>query len=294
MTTKQIDYLIELSQTLNFNQAAKNLYISQPTLTYQINAIEEEIGFKIFKRTKKSVSLTPAGEQFILSLRSIKTIFSNAVEQGQNFSNLYTEDITIGIPTRSCLHFLPEAIEIFAKSYPHTNVTPIFIPFHNADAFLRREVDIVFLLDEDVNRIPNIDKHQLFESGLYLITRKDHRLSNKQLVKEEDLLGETLMVGGDSPVVLREVQQNLMNKGINYFNSMNHDMTLINVAAKKGICIAPGFLNDHNNEFSWIPYDNQNGIQCNLYTHSDDTRESVHDLIKIIKRIYDKNSDLKL
>ena len=36
MTTKQIEYILELAQTLNFNRAAENLYISQPTLTYQI------------------------------------------------------------------------------------------------------------------------------------------------------------------------------------------------------------------------------------------------------------------
>jgi DNA-binding transcriptional LysR family regulator len=50
MTTKQIDYILELSQTLNFNRAAENMFISQPTLTYQIKLAEEEIGFNIFER----------------------------------------------------------------------------------------------------------------------------------------------------------------------------------------------------------------------------------------------------
>ena len=57
MTTKQIDYILELAQTLNFNRAAENLYISQPTMTYQINSAESEIGFKIFERSGKGAVL---------------------------------------------------------------------------------------------------------------------------------------------------------------------------------------------------------------------------------------------
>ena len=44
MTTKQIDYCIELARTLNFSRAAENQFVSQPTLTYQIKLLEDEIG----------------------------------------------------------------------------------------------------------------------------------------------------------------------------------------------------------------------------------------------------------
>ena len=47
MTTKQIDYCIELAHTLNFSRAAENMFVSQPTLTYQIKLLEEEVGFTI-------------------------------------------------------------------------------------------------------------------------------------------------------------------------------------------------------------------------------------------------------
>lgn len=83
MTTKQIEYILELAQTLNFNRAAENLYISQPTMTYQIKAAEEEIGFAIFERTGKGASLTPAGAQFVGSLRSIHQALKDAIEQCQ-------------------------------------------------------------------------------------------------------------------------------------------------------------------------------------------------------------------
>ena len=50
MTTKQIDYCIEVAHTLNFSRAADNLFVSQPTFSYQIRLLEEEIGFTIFER----------------------------------------------------------------------------------------------------------------------------------------------------------------------------------------------------------------------------------------------------
>ena len=70
MTTKQIDYCIELSRTLNFSRAADNLFVSQPTFSYQIRLLEEEVGFAIFDRSGKGASLTPAGAQFVSFLTS--------------------------------------------------------------------------------------------------------------------------------------------------------------------------------------------------------------------------------
>ncbi len=72
MNTKQIDCALELANTLNFSKAAENLFISQPSLSYQVQQLEEEIGFRIFERSGKGATLTPASEQFCLNLRKIK------------------------------------------------------------------------------------------------------------------------------------------------------------------------------------------------------------------------------
>ena len=60
MTTKQIDYCIELSRTLNFSRAADNLFVSQPTFSYQIRLLEEEIGFAVFERSGKGADTATA------------------------------------------------------------------------------------------------------------------------------------------------------------------------------------------------------------------------------------------
>ena len=86
MTTKQIDYCIELARTLNFSRAADNMFVSQPTFSYQIKLLEEEVGFSIFERSGKGASLTPAGSQFVNYLSGMRADLKRAIDQGQNFS----------------------------------------------------------------------------------------------------------------------------------------------------------------------------------------------------------------
>ena len=83
MTTKQMDCALELSATLNFSRAAEHLFISQPSLTYQIQCLEDEIGFRLFQRSGKGAALTPAGARFCGELRRIRAEIKAAVEQGQ-------------------------------------------------------------------------------------------------------------------------------------------------------------------------------------------------------------------
>ena len=58
MTTKQIDYCIELARTLNFSRAAENQFVSQPTLTYQIKLLEDEIQHTRARITDKIYAYT--------------------------------------------------------------------------------------------------------------------------------------------------------------------------------------------------------------------------------------------
>ncbi len=153
MDTKQIDYILELSETKNFNRAAENLFISQPALTYQIKQAEAEIGFMLFERSPKGAVLTPAGEQFCVTLRNIRDELKRAVEQGQNYGTRYRTNITIGLPMRSAIYFLPEAIETFSRNNEGVSVTPHFLPLCDASSFLKGEEDIFFARHNDVKHI---------------------------------------------------------------------------------------------------------------------------------------------
>ena len=287
MTTKQIDYCIELAHTLNFSRAADNMFVSQPTFSYQIRLLEDEVGFAIFERSGKGASLTPAGTQFVSFLTGMRQDLKRAVEQGQNFSAKYRDSISICMMVRQALYFLPEAVRMFAESEPNVQITPLFQYENSMESFLQNEADIVFALKEQTKQVAGIQVHDLFESRIYLIANRDDPLAGKNLIHEEDLYGRTLMVGGGSPQALKTVQHRLINSGkIDYFNSADHDTTLTNVAAGRGVCLAPGFLNDHSGQFAWIPFDCKESFSCVLCTHKEDQRESLKTFIDILKKLY--------
>ena len=134
MTTKQIDYCIELAHTLNFSRAADNLFSSQPTFSYQIRLLEEEIGFTIFERNGKGAELTPAGE---------------------NFSAKYKDNISISMMVRQAVYFLPEAMRLFGRTNPDVQITPVFQYENGVESFLRNEADILFALKEQTKDLPD-------------------------------------------------------------------------------------------------------------------------------------------
>ncbi len=287
MTTKQIDYCIELARTLNFSRAAENQFVSQPTFSYQIRLLEEEIGFALFERSGKGASLTPAGAQFVSFLSGMREDLKRAIEQGQNFSAKYKDTITLSLMVRQAIYFLPEAMRLFDQAAPDVQIVPKFQYENGMDSFLRGDADILFTLREHTRQLSNVIVHDLFDSRIYLIAQRDDPLAEKNLITESDLYGRTLMVGGGSPNALKAVQHRLIASGkIDYFNSADHDTTYVNIAAGRGICLAPGFLNDHSGQFAWIPFDCEEHFECVLCTHKTDARQSLASFINILKKLY--------
>ncbi|WP_405358395.1 LysR family transcriptional regulator [Ruminococcus sp.] len=287
MTTKQIDYCIELARTLNFSRAAENQFVSQPTFSYQIRLLEEEIGFALFERSGKGASLTPAGAQFVSFLSGMREDLKRAIEQGQNFSAKYKDTITLSLMVRQAIYFLPEAMRLFDQAAPDVQIVPKFQYENGMDSFLKGDADILFTLREHTRQLSNVIVHDLFDSRIYLIAQRDDPLAEKNLITESDLYGRTLMVGGGSPNALKAVQHRLIASGkIDYFNSADHDTTYVNIAAGRGICLAPGFLNDHSGQFAWIPFDCEEHFECVLCTHKTDARQSLASFINILKKLY--------
>ena len=287
MTTKQMDYCIELARTLNFTRAAENQFVSQPTLTYQIKLLEDEVGFPIFTRSGKGAALTPAGAQFVSFLSGMREDLKRAVEQGQNFSAKYRDSISVSMMVRQALFLLPVAMRLFAAQSPEVQIVPKFEYENGIEGFLKNETDLLFALKEQTRQIPGIRVHELFESRIYLIAQRNDPLAAKNRITEAELYGRTLMVGGGSPPALRAVQHRLIASGrIDYFNSADHDTTLTNVAAGRGVCLAPGFLNDHSGQFAWIPFDCAERFSCVLCSHRDDQRPSLAAFLAILKDLY--------
>lgn len=295
MNTKQMTYIIETAKTLNLSRAAENLYISQPSLSYQIKTIEEEVGFAIFDRIGKSIRLTPAGQQLVTSLQRISRDLQYAIEQAQNMGEQYHDSIKIGFATRNSLYYLPQAMRYFEEKQSTIQIIPeIQLPDKALTAFMQKELDLILLPKGEAKKLNGVTIHPLYTSHVYLLCQKDDPLAKLKRATSKDLAGRTLLVNGGSSATLRRVQQRVMSQvPINYYNSPTHDFTMIQVAANKAICLSPGYLNDHTGEFSWIPFDCPETFEMVLVTHHDNHTSAIASLIEILKEYYDK-SDLKL
>ena len=128
-----------------------------------------------------------------------------AIEQGQNFSAKYKDRIRITQMVRQAIYFLPEAMRLFEEREPEVQIEPLFQYENGMESFLRKEADICFALKEQTRQIPGIRIHDLFESRIYLIAQRNDPLAAKNVLRESDLFGRTLMIGGGSPAALKTV-----------------------------------------------------------------------------------------
>lgn len=65
MTLTQLNYVITIAQTRSMNKAAEKLYVSQPSLTFAVKDLEEELGITLFYRSGRGVTLTNDGAEFL-------------------------------------------------------------------------------------------------------------------------------------------------------------------------------------------------------------------------------------
>jgi DNA-binding transcriptional LysR family regulator len=71
MQLRQIRYVLELYKCGSFSKAAQNLYVTQPTLSQQIQSLEKELNLKLFVRNSRGITLTDAGDEFVSYAQNI-------------------------------------------------------------------------------------------------------------------------------------------------------------------------------------------------------------------------------
>ncbi|MBS4914315.1 MAG: LysR family transcriptional regulator [Veillonella sp.] len=292
MNTKQIDCVLELANTLNFNRAAENLFITQPALSYQIKSLEAEVGFQIFLRSGKGAALTLAGERFCEDLRIMRADLRRTIETCRNFSQDYNDVIRICLPYRTTLLALPDAIKTFNQIYPDifVDVTIDAGPQSYAD-FLQYKYDVFFAIQSFLTPHTEVKEHKLYDSHIYLVVNQNDELANLDVADYEHLKGRTLLVGGGSPKELQKAQRTAVNLlNIPTLTSETHETTLINIASNRAVCLIPGLLNDYSHEFVWIPFESAGTIPCVLCTRKDNTKESLPTFIEILQSYYKENA----
>jgi LysR family hydrogen peroxide-inducible transcriptional activator len=118
MTFVQLEYIIAVDTWRHFAEAASHCFVTQPTLSMQIQKLEEELEVKLFDRSKQPVVPTETGTEIIEQARKILTERNHLLENLQHKKGVLTGELRIGIIPTLAPYLLPLFIQPFIKKYP--------------------------------------------------------------------------------------------------------------------------------------------------------------------------------
>ncbi|MBY1011207.1 LysR family transcriptional regulator [Pseudomonas aeruginosa] len=123
MELRHLRYFIAVAEELHFGRAAERLGISQPPLSQQIQALEEEIGARLFERTNRRVELTDAGRLFLDESRQVLALVDKAVLLARRAHLGELGELKIGFTSSAPFtSTIPSSIHAFRKAYPDVHL----------------------------------------------------------------------------------------------------------------------------------------------------------------------------
>ena len=193
MNIQQLRYVVAISNSGTFREAAEKMYVSQPSLSISVRDLEKELGFKIFRRTSSGTFLTRRGMEFYEKAQELVKGFD--VFQNQ-YANPEEEKKEFSISSQH-YDFLPPLITQFSVLYPENKDFRIFesttVQILDEVAQGHSELGIIYLNKQNTKGImQRVDKLGLevidlipFQTHIYL--RKGHPLAKKESLVMEDL-----------------------------------------------------------------------------------------------------------
>lgn len=193
MELRQLKYFVKSAEYLNFSVAAKHLYITQSTLSQQIKQLEYELGFELFLRNSRHISLTEAGEEFLPFARKTIQDAEDGVQRLYDLQHVKTGTLRIGV-TYSLSTVLTEGVICFLKEFPGIKLEIIYKTVDELLDLLReRKVDFV-LSYKPLCEAPDIDSMPLFENTLALVVSKEHPLASRKEITLQEVADKTLLL----------------------------------------------------------------------------------------------------
>lgn len=122
MNQKQALYFKTIAQLGTITAAAKQLYISQPSLSQTLRQMEEEAGLQLFDRTTSPFRLTYAGERYLKAAESLLELNARLKAEMDSIRREDGGRLRLGISVTRSMQVLPEALPIFTKEYPNVSI----------------------------------------------------------------------------------------------------------------------------------------------------------------------------
>tara|TARA_R110002072_G_scaffold534_4_gene3741 strand:+ start:25616 stop:26545 length:930 start_codon:yes stop_codon:yes gene_type:complete len=191
MTITQLNYVLAVEEHRHFKKAADSCHVSQPTLSMQIQKLEEELGLIIFDRTKQPIIPTADGEKLIQQARRAIIEF-NRIEEVISDNELSGTFHVGVIPTLSP-YVIPLFLKDFIEKFPKVDLKIEEMKTEDIITGLERDEIDAGILVTPLHNNQFVEK-PLFYENFKLYVCKDHVLSKKEKIKEKDLKEDGLWI----------------------------------------------------------------------------------------------------
>jgi DNA-binding transcriptional LysR family regulator len=202
--TRLLRNALALAEHRNFARAAKALNISQPTLTRSIQALETQLGARLFDRKARTVLPTPVGEAMLKQARLV-VASCLALEEGvQQFQGLKQGSLVIGIGPYAASILLGQTLGRFNRQYPDIRITAMVDDWVNLPRRLKeREFDFVLMEISQLEARHDLEVRPLLPHQGFFFCSSSHPALKLRSLALRDL--------ADYPFVLPTLPQRLLN-----------------------------------------------------------------------------------
>ena len=193
MNFRALQYFVKLAELKHFSKAANACFVSQPTLSTQVQKLEDELGVTLVERAPRQIMLTPIGEDIAHRARHVLRDIEHLKDAARRSKDPETGTIKLGIFPTLAPYLLPHVIQDICQQYPDLKL----------QLAEEKTEDILSMLDQGrldagLLALPveeqGLETEILFEEPFVTAMPSSHPLTEKQSISLEDLEGEELLL----------------------------------------------------------------------------------------------------
>lgn len=186
---------ISVARHRNMAAAARELFITRPAMTAQMNALESELGCQLLVRSRQGVQLTEAGRQVLATFEEVVPQLDGLGEAARRLNAHLAANLSVGFHGQAEWMHLYELVNAFARQTLTTSVTAVTDPWNRlVEDVADCSLDVAIVELSDVDAAAGLATMPLFEEGLCVVVRRDHPFALQSYVTFEQLAGEYIVM----------------------------------------------------------------------------------------------------
>jgi DNA-binding transcriptional LysR family regulator len=190
---KRLRYFVALAETRHFGRAAARLHISQPPLSRQLVALENELGVSLVERSSRGVSLTAAGERFFIDAKAVLAALEQAETNCRAAAAGTAGRLSLGFTMCAAYSVVPGYARRFSTACPEVDVSLKEVVSNDlAQRVLDGALDAAIMFPSTFDK--SLSALTIFSEPLCVALSKHHRLSKQRRIRIAQLAGETFVL----------------------------------------------------------------------------------------------------